>query len=161
MYKVDHKDVFEGNGVMKEGDYEVIVNKAGEMVTPGGTVYFSVDLIVRNDIEQEYKNKHVFHAIWKTKATGEYNFTNFNTMCKALKIAEGTAFKDFDELAAGITGKVATVTIKNEEYNNKVSEKVKGWKESKYQACNHVFKEKAKGEFPINNGNAEDDDLPF
>ena len=29
MFTVNHKDVYEGNGLMKEGEYEVIVKTAG------------------------------------------------------------------------------------------------------------------------------------
>lgn len=158
MFTVNHKDVYEGNGLMKEGEYEVIVKTAGEMVTPGGTVYFSVDLVVRNDIEQQYKNKHLFHAIWKTKATGEYNFTNFNTICKAFKIPEGTTFIDLDELALGIRGKLSRVMIKHDTYKDKTTEKVVSWGETKFPECKHEFKttEAVKNE-PAENP----DDLPF
>ena len=153
-FEINHEDVFSGNGLMKEGDYEVVVNNAMETATKSGITYVSIDLIVRNDVEQQYKNKHIFHAVWKIKDTGNYNMTNFNTIGKALCIPNGTRFESFEDLLNCFIGKVAKVTVKHEEYNGKTNEKIKAWKESNVQTCNHVFKDKKTVQ-------QSDNDLPF
>ena len=160
MFEVNHDDAQSGNSLMKEGDYEIIVKQAFENATKGGTVYISIPLIVRNDVDQQYKNKHIFHSVWKSKDTGEYNTGMLNTICKALKIPNGTKFKDLEELLAALVGKTAMVTIKHKEYNGEKQENVAYWNETKFPECKHVFKNNEAvqtGFFPVES----DDDLPF
>jgi hypothetical protein len=156
MYEINHEEAFEGNGLMKEGDYEVVVKKAEEKETKDGAVYISLDLVVRNDVEQQYKNKHLFHSLWKTKATGEYNKPMISTVAKSLDIPNGTKFSSLEELLAGFVNKVCKVTIKHETYNGNVNERVKAWGPTKFPACNHLFKDTEKVSI-----SQDDDDLPF
>ena len=156
MYEINHEEVFEGNSLVKEGDYEVVIKKAEEKETKDGAVYISLALVVRNDVEQQYKNKYLFHSLWRTKATGEYNKTIINTVAKSLDIPNGAKFTSLEELLAGFVGKVCKVTIKHETYNENVNERVKTWSSTKFPACNHVFKDADKQ--PVSQDN---DDLPF
>ncbi|RJZ60101.1 hypothetical protein DYZ63_01183 [Listeria monocytogenes] len=67
VFKLDTEDVF--GGQVEDGVYEVIINHATEDATPSGAEYINVDLIIRNDINQKFKNAHIFHSIWKAKKT--------------------------------------------------------------------------------------------
>jgi Protein of unknown function (DUF669) len=82
-FKIDYNEAISGFQLIKDGEYEVVINRCFENSTPGGSMFIDFDLVIRNDFNQEYQNKHVFHKIWQTKATGEYNSRSLNTIAKA------------------------------------------------------------------------------
>ena len=53
------------NGLMKEGKYEVTCKSAKFDVTPTDKEVISLDFVVRSDVEQQYKRKHIFKSFWK------------------------------------------------------------------------------------------------
>ena len=114
-FNLDFNDVFEGAKSIPDGDYEVVINQCGENATPNGAEYIEFDLIIRNDVVQQYQNKHIFHKVWKEKKTGKYNMKTFNTIGKACQLQNGKTYKTFQELLEDFVLKTARVTIKNEE----------------------------------------------
>lgn len=162
-FSLDFNDVFEGQGHVADGDYEVVVNRCSEGATPGGAEYIEFDLIIRNDVDQEHKNMHIFHKIWKAKETGKYNMKSFNTIGKACQLQNGKNYKSLKELLDDFEYKTAIVNVKNEEseyggktYNNL---NVKYWTLSKLTGpMNHQFKDKT-----VSNptGGVPNDQLPF
>lgn len=169
-FSLDFNNVFEGNGRIADGDYEVVVNRCSEGATPGGAEFVEFDLIIRNDVDQAHKNMHIFHKVWKAKDTGKYNMKTFNTIGKACKLQNGKSYKSLQELLDDYAMKTAVVNVKNEEseYNGKsyTNTNVKYWTPSKLAGpSNHQFKtnndsktftELVASGVPIN-----DDDLPF
>jgi hypothetical protein len=169
--KLDFNDVYEGTGKVADGTYEVLVNKCEEGSTPSGAEYIEFDLIIRNDVDQAYKNSHIFHKTWKAKADNKYNMKSFNTIGKACQLPNGKSYKTLDELLADYVGKTAVVNVANEEsehngktYNNT---NVKYWVASKLNGHNHV-RQAPKANESTNNPvvdntspNVSDDDLPF
>jgi Lhr-like helicase len=160
MFEINYDVAQPGNGLMKEGDYELVVKQAIETATKGGAIYAQITLIIRNDVEQQYKNKYIFHSMFKVKATQEYHPGITSSMCKALGIPNGTKFADYNALLENLNGKIARVTIKHEEYNGETKEKVKYWNETKFPECKHVFKtkEQTSGAMFLD---VVTDDLPF
>lgn len=167
-FNLDFNDKFEGGGV-KDGMYEVIVNIAAEKSTPSGAEYVEVDLIIRNDIQQEHQNQHIFHKIWKKKDTGKYNLQAFNTLGWAFKLQEGKNYNGIDDLLQDFFMKVAKVMVKNEtsEFKGKSYDNlnVKRWEQSAFPQSQHQFKQKESmanaNQFAGNTLNISDDDLPF
>lgn len=155
-------------GAIKDGSYEVVVNRASEEATPSGAEYIELDLIVRNDVEQEYKNKHIFAKIWKAKKTNKYNEGTIMAVADALQLKDGTTYNSFEELLADFVLKTAYVTVKTEESQDKryKNVNVNYWDKSNVKGVmKHEFK---KGDEPSfgpsqNNQNniVQDDDLPF
>lgn len=170
-FSLDFNDVFEGQGRIADGDYEVVVNRASEGATPGGAEYIEFDLIIRNDVDQAHKNQHIFHKVWKAKDSGKYNMKTFNTIGKACKLQNGKSYKSLQDLLDDFYRKTAIVNVKNEEseYNGKTytNTNVKYWNPSKINGpLNHQFKEKSKEDMTLSemqdNGiEINDDDLPF
>lgn len=159
-FGVNYEEAFEGNTLMKEGDYEILVAKAKQDQTKGGTDCINMQLVVRNDIDQQYKNKCIFNSMFKGRETGQYHSGMLNTMAKALKIENGKRYDSLDALLADFVGKTAKVTIKHETYNDKTNERVKAWKATDFTACNHVFKDKdaaVTGISPVDDG----EEIPF
>lgn len=169
-FQLDFNDTFEAR--VDDGVYEVVVNRCNENVTPGGAEYIEFELIIRNDIDQKFKNYRIFHKIWKNKETGKYNMRMFNTIGKACRLQNGKTYRSLDELLQDFLYKMARVQVKNEtsEYNGKTYENlnIKYWEETKYPNLQHQFKDDTKdkdnmtaSELFASGAVISDDDLPF
>jgi hypothetical protein len=164
-FSLDFNDVFEGTSRIADGDYEIVVNRVKEDATPGGAEFVEFDLIIRNDVDQAYKNMHVFHKVWKAKDTGKYNMKTFNTMGKACQLQNGKSYKSLQELITDFEFKTALINVKNEEseYRGKTytNTNVKYWNKSKLTGpLQHQFK--GDGANIMNEAPPiKDDDLPF
>jgi hypothetical protein len=180
MIKINHDNAHESNnqGVMPEGDYEVVVKGIEEKQASTGTPYINVELVVRNDIDQSYKNKHLWYTIWSSKDTHEYNAKGIDTISKNVGIQNGATFNSYAEWGNFLKGKPLIASVKHDEYNGKTRERVSFLAKSKQPNCNHDFN--GKGSAPSNTaGNTQnntnkqpqrdafinlaedDDDLPF
>lgn len=172
-FNLDFGDVYEGQGQIEEGWYEVVVGRCNEDATPGGAEYVEFDLIIRNDLDQPSKNMHIFEKNFKAKATGKYNMKIFNTIGKACRLQNGKTYSSFDELLNDFVGKPALVFVKNEEseYNGKTytNTNVKMWNQSKFPNVQHQYKQSNNNQsnnndpFANNGGpiDISDDELPF
>ncbi|EOS9363095.1 DUF669 domain-containing protein [Listeria innocua] len=161
MFKVDHNDVFT-NGV-ENGTYEVVLYNANEDATKSGAEFINIDLIIRNDVNQKFQNAHIFHRVWKAKATNEYSQTALNTIAKAIQLPNGKDYNTLDELLKDLLTKTCQVTVKNEEseYNGQIYKNlnVKAWAESKITGpLQHVFKKKENELPPVE---VNESNLPF
>lgn len=170
-FNLDFNDTFEGTGntKVKDGFYEVFVNGVKEDATPNGAEYVELDLIIRNDVMgNEHQNSHLFHKIWKTKATGKYNMKTFNTLGKAFKLQNGKQYNSFDELLNDFVNKVAETKVLNEtsESNGKTYDNTncKFFNESKFPSLAHIKKTKdntSVADMQKDNIEIKEDDLPF
>jgi Protein of unknown function (DUF669) len=175
-FQLDHDNIFELN--VPDGEYEVFINSVGENVTQNGSEYIQVDLIIRNDVSQPSRNGHIFHKIWRTKATGEYNPKNFNIIGKAAELPNKKSYHSMEELFDDLRGRPVRVKVKNEksEYNGKEYENlnVKAWEKTKIDGpIRHVKKEQQQqtqqqtqragndGFFGGSQITIRDEDLPF
>jgi len=163
-FKVNHEEAYEGNDLIAEGTYEVVVKKVEEKATKSGRQHLSLSLVVRNDVPQAYKNKYIFDTIWTKKDDNEtYNMGNLQTIAKALDIPNGKAYNSFDEVLRDFEGKGAKVVVKHETYDEKTTAKVKAWNKTDAPGINHVFKEKAdtKSNDFVEMTPIDDGDIPF
>lgn len=170
-FKVNH-DEAKINSIMPEGEYEVILAGAKEDETQGGTVYISVPMVVRNDIEQPYKNAFIWHAIWHMKTpsqsdadVGGYNSREIQSISKAVCFDNGTEFDSLEAWMDALKSCLCRVTVKHELYNGEPRVKVKRCESTQYPECTHVIKEKSNGipaaTTPKFETLKDDDDLPF
>lgn len=173
-FNLDFNDVYEGSGRIADGDYEVVVKNVKEDATPGGAEYVEFDLVLRNDFNQEHKNMHVFHKVWKAKATGKYNMKQFNTMGKAFQLQNGKTYTSFQDLLNDFILKTARISLKNEksEHNGKEYTNYNVFfNPTALKGLNHTWEKKeaagagATPTDPFINGSGpieiKDDDLPF
>lgn len=93
MFKPNHNDL-PTESLMKAGDYEAVIEDIRETATQGGTPYISVHVIIRNDVEQSYKNKHVFESLWTSEKAMPYTIKKLNSIDAALAMAE----KEYDSV---------------------------------------------------------------
>lgn len=174
-FNLDFNDVFEGTGGrIADGNYEVVVKNTKEDATPSGAEYVEFDLVLRNDFDQEHKNMHVFHKVWKAKQTQKYNMKTFNTMGKAFQLQNGKTYTSFQDLLNDFVNKTARIALKNEEseYNGKTYTNYQVYfNKTELNGLNHSWDKKdaatqlAGGTDPFTNGSGpieiQDDDLPF
>jgi len=173
MFEVKHEEASSGGGVMPVGEYEVIVKSALEDVFKSGTIYINVPLIVRNDIEQPYKNAIIWHSICQVKepkdadkACGGFSSFGIQSISKAANLQNGKKYAGLNEWCEDLKGKLIRVTVKHEEFNGGTQVKVKYTNETKYPTCNHVYKTAAaNSSAPSAKGQAPKpgslDELPF
>ncbi|HEX3038178.1 MAG TPA: DUF669 domain-containing protein [Oscillospiraceae bacterium] len=148
-FDTDYSDIPEGSNLIPEGEYECIIKYAGEDATQGGTVYFGATLVLRNDVDQKYKNKYLFHKIWHKKepspadlACGGYSSKQINSLAKAAGLP-AKHYESLEDLADELQNKPVRVTVEHDTYNGKTREKVKWVNESKHLPCNHKWKDEA------------------
>ena len=164
-----------GYAPLPTNEYEMIIKGAAEKVTKNGAESLSIDLVVRNDLDnvegmentnKKYHNRHVFNDNWKTTINGVYQYdtTKFQYILDGVGIPENTSIDSVDDLIRLITGKPVLVYVKEEanEYNGKkeMINRVAPWgyKKTNYASVGHTFEEKPKASYAVD---ISDDDLPF
>lgn len=168
MFTTDYENLGNNNELLPEGAYECIIKSAYLTATQNGTEYFSVDFIIREDIPQKYKNRHIFHCIWKKKEPTQqdlsvegFSYKQLMQIAKSVKLPNGKNYDSLGSLGEDFKGKCVLVTIEHNTYNGKTSEKVKYVNETKYPDCKHILQNQSATKQDIVELNDDDDDLPF
>lgn len=80
-------------GLMKEGDYEVVLVKCEEGLTKTTqTPVIGFDFVVRSDVEQAYKKKHIFKSFYMDEETNAYPADKIGKLANALGVPKGEGF---------------------------------------------------------------------
>ncbi|MBQ1777864.1 MAG: DUF669 domain-containing protein [Acutalibacteraceae bacterium] len=171
MFETNYSNIG-GGETLPEGKYECVIQKAF-VNAKGRTLFFQVTLIVRNDVPQAYQNRRIFHAIWQKKAenqtaddkkTDGYSFKQLMNLCESAGLPGGKSYRDLNELGSDLVGRAVQVDIVHDEWNGKISEKVKWCYRTNYPDCRHVLPQEA-APAQADGGTAAvvtaDDDLPF
>lgn len=131
--------------LIPKGEYEVIIKNIEEHTAPKGATGLNLTLIIRNDVEQKYKNRCIFHTLWKRCEPTEadmHSFKQVMQLAKAAMLPSGKSYETVNELCADLIDHVMRVTIDHEEYNGRTNERVKYMNSSKFPECKHIYKEK-------------------
>lgn len=172
-FTIDTNNTSEQQGVMKPGDYEAVIKEVTEGTSAQkGTPFIQIELVVRNDVNQEYKNKHLWYTIWDTPATRDKGVyaKNINTISKHAGVQNGASFNSVAEWGRFIAGKGVVATVKLEEYNGNEKERVTYISGSKFPTCNHQWTNNNQSNNTYTNNQqsapaqqppVQDDDLPF
>lgn len=148
MFSTNYDDIGSG-GLLPAGKYEVIIKAAQLNETKNGTPYIDIRMVIRNDVDQAYKNKYIFHAIWKKKeptpqdmSVDGYSFKQLMGLAKAAKLPNGKNYKSIDELCKDFVNRCVNVEIEHKPDGSGVDrERVKYCNETERPDCKHVFKE--------------------
>lgn len=171
-FSTDYSEVKDGGGLLPKGEHEAIIKYAGEDTTRAGTVHINVTMVLRNDLEQPYKNKYIWHKLWHRKAPspadiacGGYSSKQINSLSKAAGLPNGKKYESLADWCEELGDKCVRITVEHEEYQGKTQAKVKWVNESKHRECRHVWKTEA-GEASEDGAafvplDENDDDLPF
>ncbi len=130
-FRTDTSKEQEGNTLKPEGNYEVIIDAWQRRTTPNGAMSIGFTYVIRNDIEQGYKNGLIFHDVWKRKeptpddleAEG-YNFGQLMAIAKAAGLPANEEYESIDEFLNALVGKPVKVHLYHDPYNGKTYEKI-------------------------------------
>ena len=147
MFETNYSTV--SNELLPAGKYEFVIKQANVMATPGDTLYFSVRLVVRNDVPQKYQNKNVYHAIWQKKPDRQteddkkvdgYSFKQLMNLCETAGLPGGKSYETLNDLGEDLIGRPVQAEIIHNEWNGNVSEKVKWFSKTAHPDCKHTDK---------------------
>lgn len=130
--------VYETNDyeLLKEGEYEVVIEKIEKRTTPSGKEKLSITYRVRDDIEQQYKNRVLFEDIWKETANPEYyNRRRLNQLIGTQGVEKGTDLGGIEDVINLLVGAklIAVVGVSFDEYQNKDINRIKFYKSTNFK----------------------------
>ena len=68
-FKANWSEAAQPNSLKPEGDYECLIAKAEERDYTNSKgeekTCLNISFVIRNDVEQGYKNGYIFHTLWK------------------------------------------------------------------------------------------------
>lgn len=150
-FSTNYEGMSDNYGLIPEGEYEVIIRNIEERTTKNGATGINLSLVIRNDVEQKYKDRYLFHTLWKRKEPTEadmqvqgYSFKQIMILAKAAKLPSGKAYENVRQLCEDLLKRPLRVTVEHEtnDYNGKTRENIRYINESKFRECRHIFKEK-------------------
>ena len=150
-FSTNYEGVSGDFSLIPAGEYEVVIRNIEERVTKKGAVGLNLSLVIRNDVDQKYKDRYLFHTLWKRKEPTEadmqvqgYSFKQIMILAKAAKLPSGKAYENVQQLCEDLLKRPLRVTVEHEvsDYDGKTRENIRYINESKYPECRHVFKEK-------------------
>jgi hypothetical protein len=109
FFSFDEKQAGGGFEALKAGEYEAVISKTEVKVSSGGNDMISVQLTIRNDVEQEYGGRKVFDNYVAT----EKAMFKFHQVAKALGWAQGEGADSLDEFAQKILFQPVRLKIGN------------------------------------------------
>lgn len=134
--------------LIPKGEYEVIIKKVEERTTRNGAEGINLSLVIRNDVDQKYQNRYIYHTLWKRKEPTEadmqvqgYSFRQIMQLAKAAVLPSGKNYESVTALCDDLVNRVIRVTTDTETYQEKEREIVKYMNESRFPECRHEFKE--------------------
>lgn len=165
---------YETRDILPEGEYECMILSAFLNATQGGTQYFSIKMVIRNDVPQNHQNRFIYHAIWQRKPEKQteedkmvdgFSFKQLMNLSRAAGIPKGKSYNTLDDLGADLKGKCIRVTIGHNEFNGETREQVKWSNLTKFPSCKHKMPvtnaEPALKVQEVSESSIDDDDLPF
>lgn len=135
--------------LIPKGEYEVIIKNIEERTTQKGATGLNLTLVIRNDVEQKYQNRLVFHTLWKRKEPTQadmqvqgYSFKQIMSLAKVANLPNGKSYETVNELCVDLINHVMRVTVDHDTYNGNTREIVKFMNISRFTECKHIYKEK-------------------
>lgn len=126
------------------GVYEAIVQNTSEEFSKSGTKYIAVSLTVRNDINQQCKNKKIEYRIWTTNKQDvntidgyvEYQVALMSKCCGLPNVIDVNSVY---ELSKKWIAKPIKITVSENEYNGSTYMNVTKIAESNFKEVNHKY----------------------
>ena len=147
----------QNDGLMKDGDYEVTIEKIEKKILPSGKEKLSITYRVRSDVEQSYKNRCVFEDIWQEKENPHFfNRKRINQLLGTQEIEEGTSFGSIKDVINFLLGACLIVRVGTvfSDYHGEDINTVSYYKSSKFKPQKIVETSKS-------SSIVDEDELPF
>lgn len=119
-------------GLLAEGEYEVRIDRIEERVTQNGKKNISIMFRVREDVEQEHKNRILFETIWKERDTEFYNRKRLNQLMGTQHFEDGKIFSSIQEVIDNLKGSnlIAVVAQTYDDYKSEDVNTIRYYKSS-------------------------------
>lgn len=137
-------------GLKPEGDYEALIVKAEEKPTKSGKLHLNLNLVIRNDVDQNYQNGYLFHTLWKRKEPTEadnqvngYGFSQIMSLGKAAGLPNGKNYESLADFLQELIGKPVRAHVVHDEYNGNKRETIAWFNPTDYPEVKHVMKKKS------------------
>lgn len=152
MYKVEKSARLDANTLIKEGEYEVVIERMTEGETPNGKRKIDVMFRIRDIEGQVHINRVLFDTIWKERETEFYNRRRINMLLGTQDFEDGKTFNSIRELIDEMLGSFLRikVVIAHDDYRDKDVNKIQY-----YMSSQHKPKQVKKVE------ELAEEDLPF
>ena len=153
MYKVEKTASLDANTLIKEGEYEVVIERMTEGETPNGKR--KIDLMLRiRDIEgQVHINRVLFDTIWKERETEFYNRRRINMLLGTQDFKDGQTFKNIQAIIDEMLGSFMRikVVVAFDEYRGKDVNKIQYYMSSQHKPkqVKKVVEELAEEDLPF------------
>lgn len=167
FFKVNHEDAKGGEfAPVKPGKYEVIIEKAEHKVSSGNNDMVKLQMVIRDDVGQEFQKRKLFDNIVFADNTA----WKVQQFLKAVALPDGTEIESLQHFIELVSYKPVKVKVKNEDYQGKTQDRVEFYEESDHglggSTQGSPFGNSEAGSndpFANNNGSIDisDDDLPF
>lgn len=168
-----------------EGEYECIIVKIEKKTTRNGAKGLNFSMVIRNDVEQGYKNAYIFHTVWKKRSpsmydeqVNGYNFGQLMAIAEACRLNDNKEYNTLEDFLTELDKKPLRVVLKHDDFNDKIYEKVDFVTPTAYPEVRHKFKETVSSntyatqtqsqsfanktlDVPYEEDEISDEDLPF
>lgn len=148
-FSTDYENINDDYGPVPEGEYEVVIRNIEERTTPKGATGLNLSMVIRNDVEQNCKNRYIFYTLWKRKEPTAadkqvqgYGFNQVMRLAKSAGLPSGKAYETLQDMCRDLMRRPLKVTLEHRVYDGKTQEDVKYVNATAFPDCKHVFKEK-------------------
>lgn len=140
-----------GNELVPEGDYECIIVNAEIRKTQNGKYKVAFSMVIRNDVDQECKNRYLFVDVWRKREPSPsdeqvegFNFAQLMAIARAAQIPSGQNFESLEQFMQCMVNRLVIVHATHDDYNDKwfVRCDPLDLLPTQYPECRHVMKEK-------------------
>lgn len=146
-FKNNFSQATQNNGLKPEGDYEVLIVKIEERTNKNGKTKMNFSMVIRNDVEQAYKNGYIFHELWKRREptaadlqVDGYGFGQVMALGQAAQLPDGKDYPNLNAFMQDLINKPVRVTLRHEKFNDREREIVSYLSPTKYPEVRHVMK---------------------
>lgn len=128
--KFDKKKAEEANkgfGLIEPGDYEFLITDAEYRTKNQKTPNINLTLVIRSDVEQDFKGRKMFHAFYISKDPEkvENSMNMIMAFLDYVGVEDGMDFDTPQEVAAYVKGKIVKGTVFTDEYNGKENSRIR------------------------------------
>lgn len=141
----DPNNVKKDKILVGEGRYEVYVGKAEAVKFTTGNVGIKITFIIRNDVDQRYKNCRLWYNLTYNVNDVEKSNERFAKFLSYCQVSSERHFSSLDEYAQEILHKHLVLGVKHEEYQGEKQAKVKWVNKSNLPAPVITLKEEEEG----------------
>lgn len=149
-FRTDTSKKQDSSATKPEGNYEVIIDSWKRRTTQSGAMSIGFTYVIRNDVEQGYKNGLIFHDVWKKKEptpddmTAEgYNYNQLMAIADAAGLPANADYESFDDFLNALVGKPIKVHLFHKLYEGKTYENIDRHFRTNFPEVKHKSKNKS------------------